>query len=89
MTKAARGLGRGFDALIPQDFDASILVNEDERIQKLSIDVLLPRNDQPRQYFDEESLHELAGSIQTHGILLPLVVTSAGDGTYRIIAGEP
>lgn len=88
MTKTARALGRGFDALIPQDFDASILVNGDERVQKLPVDALLPRNDQPRQHFDEAALRELADSIQTHGVLLPLVVTAAGDGTYRIVAGE-
>jgi ParB family chromosome partitioning protein len=88
MTKLARGLGRGFDALIPQDFDASILVSEDERVQKLPINSLLPRTGQPRQHFDEEALAELASSIKTHGVLLPLVVTASGDGTYRIVAGE-
>ncbi|MGI0133738.1 MAG: ParB/RepB/Spo0J family partition protein [Candidatus Micrarchaeaceae archaeon] len=88
MAKAARGLGRGFDALIPQDFDASILVREDERIQKLAIDIIIPRSDQPRRNFDEAALQELASSIERHGVLLPLVVTATGEGTYRIIAGE-
>ncbi len=88
MSKPLHGLGRGFDALIPQDFDSSILVGEDERVQKLATDALLPRSDQPRQHFDETALAELADSIRTHGVLLPLVVTPAGDGTYRIIAGE-
>ena len=82
------GLGRGFDALIPQNFDASILVAEDERVQKLPIEALSPRAEQPRQHFDETALQELADSIRTHGVLLPLVVTSKGDGTYQIIAGE-
>lgn len=88
MAKAMRGLGKGFGALIPQDFDASILVSEDERIQKVAIDTLLPRPDQPRRYFDEVALEELASSIKSHGVLLPLVVTSAGNGHYHIIAGE-
>lgn len=82
------GLGRGFDALIPQNFDSSILVNEDERIQKVAIELLAPRAEQPRQHFDEAALNELAASIRAHGVLLPLVVTSKGDGTYQIIAGE-
>lgn len=82
------GLGRGFDALIPQNFDSSILVAEDERVQKLAIDTITPRTDQPRQSFDETALRELADSIRTHGVLLPLVVTAAGDGKYQIIAGE-
>ena len=84
----AHGLGRGFDALIPQNFDPSILVDEDERVQKLAIELLSPRAEQPRQYFDETALQELADSIRTHGVLLPLVVTSKSDGSYQIIAGE-
>jgi len=82
------GLGRGFDALIPQNFDSSILVAEDERVQKLPVDSITPRTDQPRQNFDEAALQELADSIRTHGVLLPLVVTVIGDGKYQIIAGE-
>ncbi len=82
------GLGRGFDSLIPQNFDASILVAEDERVQKIAIEQLFPRAEQPRQHFDETALEELADSIRTHGVLLPLVVTSKGEGRYQIIAGE-
>jgi ParB family chromosome partitioning protein len=88
MTSHPRGLGRGFETLIPQNFDASLLVNEDERIQKVPIDKLLPRDGQPRQNFDETALKELASSIKTHGVLLPLVVVPAKDGKYQIIAGE-
>ena len=88
MAKTAHGLGRGFDTLIPKDFDSSILLAEDERVQKLAIDAIVPRNGQPRQYFDEASLTELAESIRTHGVLLPLVVTAVGGGKYQIIAGE-
>lgn len=87
-TKTVHGLGRGFDSLIPQNFDTSILVAEDERVQKLPIDKILPRTDQPRQHFDEAALEELADSIRTHGVLLPLVVTAMDGGTYQIIAGE-
>jgi ParB family chromosome partitioning protein len=87
MNSAKKGLGRGFDALIPQNFDNSLLLSEDERIQKLAIDKLSPNPDQPRQQFDTEALQELANSIISHGILLPLVVTPHGDG-YNIIAGE-
>jgi len=83
-----RGLGRGFDSLIPQNFDSSILVSEDERVQKLPIEQIVPRADQPRQNFDDTALQELADSIRTHGILMPLVVTAREGGTYQIIAGE-
>ena len=87
-TKQARGLGRGFDALIPQNFDNSLLLDEAERIQKIAVKDLKPNKEQPRQHFDDGALGELAASIKRHGILQPLVVTPAGDGTYRLIAGE-
>jgi ParB family transcriptional regulator, chromosome partitioning protein len=82
-----KGLGRGFDALIPTNFDTSVLLDEDERIQKLPVSKLQPNPKQPRQFFDDDALNELADSIKRHGILLPLVVTAQGDG-YHIIAGE-
>lgn len=88
MATPSHGLGRGFDALIPHDFDSSILVAEDERVQKLAVDSLSPRSEQPRQNFDEHALDELADSIRTHGVLLPLVVMPAAEGKYQIIAGE-
>lgn len=87
MSALGKGLGRGFDSLIPQNFDNSLLLNEDERVQKLPLDKLQPRHDQPRQHFDDGALKELAASIKNHGILLPLVVVAEGN-MYRIIAGE-
>ena len=85
---AKPGLGRGFDALIPQNFDSSLLLDESERIQKVPIAKIVPNKGQPRQSFDDTALAELAGSIEQHGILQPLVVTPTSDGTYRIVAGE-
>lgn len=53
----------------------------------VSIDEVEPNRDQPRQYFDEESLAELAESIKVHGIIQPLLVVKK-DKYYEIIAGE-
>lgn len=86
--KQAHGLGRGFDALIPQNYDDSLLMSEGERIQKVATKDVVPNKEQPRQRFDDTALQELANSIEQHGILQPLVVTLASDGKYRIIAGE-
>lgn len=85
-TKA--GLGRGFDSLIPQNFDNSLLLDEQDRVQRLPIEKLSPGSSQPRQHFDTAALEELAASIRQHGVLQPLVVTPSGQGTYSIIAGE-
>lgn len=80
-------LGRGFDSLIPQNFDASLLTAEDERIRKIGTGDLMANPEQPRVTFDEAELAGLAKSIKEHGILQPLVVTPNGDKFY-IIAGE-
>ncbi len=82
------GLGRGFDALIPQDFDKSLLLEDHERIQKIPVAELAPNPSQPRQHFDAQALSGLAESIKAHGILQPLVVTPLKTGAYAIIAGE-
>lgn len=50
--------------------------------------LLKPNPHQPRHEFNEEALKELADSIREHGIIQPIIVEDAGDGTYFIIAGE-
>lgn len=82
------GLGRGFDALIPENFDKSLLLEDHERIQKMAATDLVPNPSQPRQHFDAQALAGLAESIKQHGILQPLVVTPFKNGSYAIIAGE-
>jgi ParB family chromosome partitioning protein len=87
-TKASpKGLGKGFDALIPQDLDASLLTEKGERVQQLPVEKVQPNPDQPRKHFDENALEELAASITNYGIVQPLVVTK-NDSGYVIIAGE-
>ncbi len=86
VTNSKTGLGKGFESLIPTDFDNSI-VDGSERIQKIEINKVIPNPDQPRREFDKQALEELAESIKRYGILQPLVVTKKGD-TYLIIAGE-
>jgi ParB family chromosome partitioning protein len=87
-TAKKSGLGRGFDALIPQDFDKSILLEENERVQKIAVEALTPNPNQPRQHFDKQALEQLAESIKNHGVVQPLVVTPEKNGSYAIIAGE-
>jgi ParB family chromosome partitioning protein len=43
---------------------------------------------QPRQYFDPESLEELADSIRARGLLQPIIVRRGADGEYTLVAGE-
>lgn len=93
--KAARGLGRGFDSLIPTDFlteSFDVATTADAKqsdLRYVKTGQVAPDVDQPRRYFEETALDELAASIAEHGILQPLVVSPAKDGEgYVIIAGE-
>ena len=78
-------LGRGLEALIPQDLRES--VSETERVKELDIDRIDANPHQPRDRFDEKHLKQLAASIGKHGILQPVVVRRRGDG-YQLIMGE-
>jgi ParB family chromosome partitioning protein len=81
VAKRERGLGRGLDALFGMEDEGYIEVTE------LDIKMIIAREDQPRKTFDEESLLELASSLNEHGILQPVLVREKGD-RYEIIAGE-
>jgi len=99
MSAAKKGLGRGFESLIPTDliddsFDPNSVYDptaqQDERVSKeatLPINKLHANPDQPRRSFDKDALEELAASINEHGIIQPIVVTPKGEG-YEIVAGE-
>jgi ParB family chromosome partitioning protein len=78
------GLGKGLDALIP----GSGQTPSSAGIHQISLDLISPNPRQPRSNFDPSELDELAASIREHGILQPLIVASAGDGHYTLIAGE-
>lgn len=72
---------RGGDALFGLSADFPRLIEVDI--------VRVHRNpDQPRKRFDEDSLHELAQSIDRHGLKQPVLVQEAGEGAYRLVAGE-
>jgi ParB family chromosome partitioning protein len=83
----SRGLGKGFGSLLPTDFDESILLDKQDRVQKLLVQDIQPDPNQPRKTFDQTSIQELAASIKQYGILQPLVVVRSGEG-YVIVAGE-
>lgn len=62
-------------------------INHDE-IHKLPISSIVPNRFQPRSIFDNEKIEELALTIETHGIIQPIVVREIHDGQFEIIAGE-
>ena len=88
-----KGLGRGFDALIPTDLvdeEFDLTAKEDKKdseLKELKIDDIIRDEEQPRREFSEEALNALAASIKEHGVLQPIVVTKE-EGKYKIVAGE-
>ena len=80
--KKKAGLGKGLDALF---IDNSIEENGDKLV---NINDIEPKRDQPRKFFDDEALKELADSIAMHGVIQPLLVRPLSDGGYQLIAGE-
>lgn len=78
-------LGRGLDALITFSEGES---QGSTSIIEVELDKISPNPDQPRTFFDEESLEELAASISKIGMIQPITLRQEDDGTYRIIAGE-
>lgn len=99
MSAAKKGLGRGFESLIPTDliddsFDPNSAYDptaqQDEKVSKestLPIEKLHANPDQPRRTFDQDAIEELSESVKEHGIIQPILVTPKGD-SYEIVAGE-
>lgn len=88
-----KGLGRGFESLIPielldESFDPT--ASQDQKVSEMrhiKLSEITADPDQPRRQFDDAALNDLAASIAEHGILQPIVVTPY-QGGYQIVAGE-
>ena len=81
------GLGKGLNALLSSPIIEEEKVQEGEVIQNLKVIDVEPNKEQPRRNFDEESIEELAKSIQEYGVIQPIIVTKK-DNYYQIVAGE-
>ncbi len=88
------GLGKGLNALIPEETILGTLDNKLEKTNEkekgsILIDINLIKNneDQPRKSFDDEKILELSESIKGNGIIQPLILRKVDD-EYVIVAGE-
>ena len=80
-----KGLGRGIEALFEDSGDTKDVTSG---ITELKISQVEPNRNQPRKDFDKDALAELASSIETHGVISPIIVRPSDNGQYQIIAGE-
>ncbi|MEO6152453.1 MAG: ParB/RepB/Spo0J family partition protein [Croceibacterium sp.] len=99
---AARRLGRGLGALLGEARREEPLVasgaetrdgkapiqGRDGTLVSLPVSHIEPHPDQPRRHFDENSLAELATSIEARGVIQPVIVRPLGSGHYQLVAGE-
>lgn len=88
-----KGLGRGFESLIPtelidDEFDPTAAEDKkSSELKEIKLTEIVRDEEQPRREFDEDAINALAQSIKEHGVLQPIVVTRE-DGKYKIVAGE-
>lgn len=80
----AKKLGRGLSALIRETTDETA---GPDSILQIPVSLIAPNPHQPRQKFDEDSLHDLAESIKSKGIIQPITVR-VGEDKYELVVGE-
>ena len=79
---AKRGLGKGLDVLIGSAAEA-----EGNRLEEIPVKDIRPNPRQPRKRFDKDALGEMSKSIETFGVVQPIIVRAVGT-EYELIAGE-
>ena len=93
MAKATRkqAMGRGLSALLKESSDnipQKGINNIVGNILELELNLIEVNPYQPRTYFDEESLRELAGSIKELGVIQPITVRKTRDNKFQLVSGE-
>lgn len=78
-----RGIGRGLAAILPE-----AEIGDAGELRELPVGLIKPNPAQPRTHFDPEALAALAASIESSGIVQPLLVRPLPDGSYELVAGE-
>ncbi len=99
-SKKNKGLGRGLNSLLGDVKREQPIVRSDSEaastatgaanggVQNIAIARITPHPDQPRRFFNDEALEELADSISKRGVIQPIIVRPGkGDG-YQLVAGE-
>lgn len=85
MASKRNALGRGLDSLISMD---DVQTGGSSAINEIPVEQISPNPDQPRNFFDETALEELAMSIRELGIIQPLTLRKITQDSYQIISGE-
>lgn len=94
MAKANKkqALGRGLSALLKDTTEVNSVADKNAdklvgNIIEIELDTIDVNPYQPRTYFDEEALRELASSIRELGVIQPITVRKAGN-SFQLVSGE-
>ena len=94
MKDKKRAMGRGLGAILSAESKASVNSATDEgadkfvgNIMEVSLEDIDPNATQPRTYFDEKALNDLALSIKSLGVIQPITLRKEGN-RFEIISGE-
>ncbi len=94
MKDKKRAMGRGLGAILSAESKASINSATDKGAEKfvgniveIPIEDIYPNATQPRTYFDEKALNDLAQSIKNLGVIQPVTLRKEGE-KFEIISGE-
>ena len=87
-----RPMGRGLSAILNTDFKNNVTKTEETKdivgnIIDIPLEKIIPNKSQPRSYFGDQALSELAQSIESLGIIQPITVKKQDD-KFLIISGE-
>ena len=85
--KAHDVLGNSVDNAINNTGATENVNTDNQKIVEINIDLIDPNPFQPRKFFDDDELVELAETIEKHGLIQPIAVRKVGD-RYQIISGE-
>lgn len=88
MQAPKKRLGRGLAALIGDDTSEDAVVQDIRTLRHMPIELLRASPNNPRKYFADTDLDDLAKSIREKGLLQPIVVRPMSGGDYEIVAGE-
>jgi ParB family chromosome partitioning protein len=80
-----RGMGRGLAAIMAVSTEPG---SEVEEFRQVAVELIFPNPRQPRRHFDDAALAGLASSMQTRGMLQPVLVRPLDESHFELIAGE-
>ena len=100
MSNQRKVLGRGLSNLLPELGQEKTILRDNPNYQEIALDCIVPNPKQPRKHFIQEDLEGLAKTLESVGVIEPVVLRpllldktdktsqSPQKEQYQLIAGE-